>query len=227
MNEIKKYSSDYATKLSFLLRYSLEEEAEKGVIRSVAKITNEKDTTAKNWLFNGKIPRESKRLDIADAVGTSEDYLFNDKLSVTEVKKPEVVKREGCYFVPVIDESEIFAMKEAKVFPIKKREPIMLPHMDELVAALGKNIYLIRAANATFRPYIDKNMSLLYSENFELEAYRFVLIRNDNGDVMLKRIIEDDDTLKLQYFSDVGEEVIESLPPKQSMLAVLLAFSTN
>ena len=226
MNEIKEYSTHYATKLAYVIS-TISEYGGVGTLTAIEKATNEKDTTAKNWLFNGKLPRESKRLAIADAVGTSAEYLFNDAIAVTDIRKPEIVKKDNCYFVPMVEDSDVFLMKQAQRFPIKTRLPVMLPHMDDLVATYGKNIYATKLSSSNFQPYIEENATVIYSENILLEDYKFVLIGDGHASVTLKRIIKVDGKFRLMRYNKEDDEVLECIPDKSNMLLVLLSFSTS
>ncbi|MBX9703178.1 MAG: hypothetical protein K2X39_03400, partial [Silvanigrellaceae bacterium] len=221
MNEIKEYSSPYATKLTYILNEVLH--IKDSIINSISNITNEKDSTTKNWLFNGKIPREYKRLSISDALGVSEDYLFNDNIEVTDIKKPEIVKREGCYLVPFIEAKDIFYVKNANNFPITKRIPIMLPSFDKIIDQYGKNIYATKIIDSNFQPYIDHDSMLICSENITLDEYKFLLFEENNFP-LIKRVIFSQGKKKLLVLRE-GNEEIEDIYLDQSTLLIILSFS--
>lgn len=224
MSEIREYSSIYATKLAYALSNDIKSTST-GVISYISNRTKEKDTTAKNWLFGGRVPREPKRLSISDAIGTSENYLFNDDVPVTEITKPEIVKNEGCYLVPLLEERQIFDMKKADQFPIAIRIPIMFPQLDKMIERYGKKVYATKISSSSFQPHIDNNALLLYTESVILEEYKFVLIHLDNGGLKLKRIISVDGDFKLLHYGSRNEEIVESITSEEDLLLVLLAFS--
>lgn len=129
MSEIKLYSSLFATKMNYVLDLINTVPIQYGRAKAIEEITQEKGTTINNWLFNGKLPRDNKKLQISDLIGVSYEYLFNDEIDVKNVSKPEIYKDGQCYLVPLINEDEIFKLKEKNIFVVTERLPIMLPHL--------------------------------------------------------------------------------------------------
>lgn len=223
MSSIREYASPYATKLAYV--FNTHFDSPKGLVTQISDITKEKDTTAKNWLFNGRVPREPKRLAISDAVGTSVDYLFNDNIPLDAISKPEIMKQAGCYFVPFLQDKHIFKMKHAGLLPVAQRIPIMFPELDDFVAQYGKNIYATKIARSNFRPHIDNNATVLCTGNVIPGEYKFVLVRGRDGTLQYKRMIIVNGEFKLLSYTANREEVIEPLRSTDAMLLVLLAFS--
>ncbi len=222
--KIKEYSSDYATKLAYVLAKQAEEVC-KGLVTYVSEVTTEKDTTTKNWLFNGKLPREPKRIVIADAIGTSMRYLFDESVRVKKVTKPEVEKVEGCYLIPLLSEDDIFRIFEKAVFPIKERIPVMVPNFDKLIKRFGKNIYATKLQNSNFQPYISDDSILICSEKIMLEEYKFILVRSEGKSLLRRVIMGDSGQLQLMHYDQNGDEILESIQHYQDALLVLFAIS--
>lgn len=221
MPEIKKYSSTYATKMAYVLSDILNIK-QHGLISDISAITQEKESTTKNWLFNGRVPRDPKRITIADSLGISEEYLFNDSINVLDIRKPEIVKREGCYWIPVVEEKDLFRLKKAVVFPIKERIPLMLPSFGDLVALYGQKIYATKLKESNFSPYIESGATLICCETTTLEEYKFYLCYRNNK-LTLKRLLIVDGEKKF-LINAHGLEVIEPIGDEEIFL-VIIAFS--
>lgn len=89
MSTIKIYSSIFATKMNYILDLIETTPIQYGRAKAIEEITKEKGTTINNWLFGGKLPRENKKLIIADLIGVSYDYLFNDLIDIEKISKHE------------------------------------------------------------------------------------------------------------------------------------------
>lgn len=222
MKDIKKYSSDFATKLMYLIS-TQEDSCKKSLVDQACDYTDEKETTVRNWLFNGKVPRVTKRLDIADAVGVSVDYLFNDSVSVKAIEKPKIYKEDGCYLVPFLSESEVFKVKKNLLLPVVKRIPIMLPSFDKIVAFYGDNIYATQVCKSNFEPYIENDSTILFTNNLKLEEYKFILLQI-NQSVEFRRLLKSDKGYQLMHFDQSGNEVIEPISSNEKYLLVIFAF---
>lgn len=222
MLEVKEYSSLFATKVAYVLNNFLKIN-EHGLIHSISAITHEKESTTKNWLFNNRVPRDPKRLAISDSLGISEDYLFNDSIAINDVKKPEITKKDGCYWIPSLNIDELFKIKTASIFPIKNRIPLMLPFFDQIVKTYGNNIYATKIEQSNFQPYIEDNSTLICSDNIQFEEYKFLLIKN-KSQPLLKRFILSEGQRKL-LFLDGAEEKEEPFMLNEDMLLVILSFS--
>lgn len=222
MNNIKEYSSIFATKLAYIVDKYLGLN-ETGIISSVSAITTEKETTAKNWLFNGKIPRENKRLTIADRLGISYDYLFNDDIPINEIKKPEVFITDGQYYIPQLPDVDIKCIKKTDVLPVHGRVPVMLPSFDKIISKYGRNIYATQLQISSFAPYIDSGATVICSEKLIIEEYKFLLFQSSSG-FKIKRIVNTGEKLQLVELVN-GEEKINNIESLDEALLVILSFS--
>ena len=161
--------------MNYVLDLSEVSPLQHGRAKAIEYITHEKDSTVNNWMFNGKIPRESKKLSIADAIGVSYDYLFDDSFEVHSVKKPEIYNDGQCYLIPYINENEIFDLKNKDIFSIHHRLPIMFPGFELFVKKYGKNIYSTKLNDGLFEPHVQKNSDIIYSEFVVFEDFRLVV----------------------------------------------------
>lgn len=222
MPNIKQYSTQFATKLAYIVTDILNL-SEGGVISSISTIVREKDSTSKNWLFNAKLPREPKRLSISDALGVSDEYLFNDDVDIRDISKPRVIKRETCFWIPVVPEKDIFIMHESTVYPIVDRIPLMFPSFEKIISQYGAKIYATKV-DAAYEPYIDHGATIIYTDTFIPDEYKFVLVKSGSG-IELKRIIRlDSGQIKLSSFHD-DSEVIENIEDKSKLFLIVLSFS--
>lgn len=222
MKEIKEYSSNFATKLMYLISTN-EGHGKKSLVDQACDCTDEKETTVRNWLFNGKVPRLPKRLSIADSVGVSIDYLFNDIVSVDSVEKPKIYKEEGRYLVPFISEMDVFKVKQNVLLPIKSRIPIMFPNFDKVVSMYGDNIYATQIKESNFKPYIEDGSTILFTNNLKFEEYKFVLLQVKNK-LLLRRLLKSGRGFQLMHYNASGDEVVEPAEKTNNILLVIIAF---
>jgi hypothetical protein len=227
MSEIKNYSSPFATKLNYVLDLSHVAPLQYGRTKAIENITSDKLSTVNHWLFDGKLPRESKRLAIADALGVSHNYLFNDKIKTKDLAKPEIYRDEQYYQVPYIDENNIFELKDKKIFPIKTRLLIMLPGLNYLVEKYGTNIYATTLKSAIFEPYVGTGSNILYSENIILENFNLVIYQNPkNNEIIIKRVIEEMSRFYLEWMNN-KKLIKESLNKSHKLLSIVLTYSKS
>lgn len=222
MSDIKKYSSNFATKLMYLVS-ECENDGKKSLVDQACDSTDEKETTVRNWLFNGKIPRLPKRLSIADAVGVSIDYLFNDNISIDKIEKPKIHKEDGRYLIPFISEEDVFKINQKSLLPIHNRIPIMFPNFDKMVSMYGDNIYATKINKSNFKPHIEDGSTVLFTDNLKFEEYKFVLIQVKNK-LSLRRLIKSEKGFGLMYYSELGDEIIEPANNTSNILLVIIAF---
>jgi transcriptional regulator with XRE-family HTH domain len=228
MNNIKEYSTIFATKLNFALDLINIAPIQYGRTKAIEKIINEKATTVNNFLFAGRMPKENKRLAIADAIGVSYDYLYNDEISVQSISKPTIHKENNCYLVPFINENEIFTIKDIQVYPIKNRLPLMFPNFDNLIEKYGKSIYVTNLNNAIVKPYIDFGSDIIYSEQVNFENFQLVIsYDNKQNKVIIKRIIEENGSLYIEHLNENLRLTRTSLNQQDCFLSVVLAYSTT
>ncbi|MCF6768427.1 hypothetical protein L3V86_08625 [Thiotrichales bacterium 19S11-10] len=224
MEEIKEYKSVFATKLNYVLDKLGHNPIQQGRIKAIEKVTNEKCTTVNNWLISGKLPRSSKMLSIADSLGVSEDYLFSDKIDVKAIRKPEIVKKDNCYLIPVFEESEIFKVKNSNIFPVKQRIPVMFPSFDKLVELHGKNIYATKLTNSSFEPQVEANSTIIYSEHAVFDDYSLIIIKSEEGAPEIRQIVLENGKLKLAYINN-GQEVVELFDKEKEAVSIIYNFS--
>lgn len=226
-NEIKQYPSLFATKMNHVLDLSQIAPLQHGRAKAIEHLTNEKDSTVNNWLFNGKIPRENKKLSIADAIGVSLDYLFDDTENVNSIRKPEIYHDGQCYLVPYIDENDIFELKRKDIFVIKNRLPIMFPGFDLFIQKYGKHVYITRMNEGIFEPHVQKNSDIIYSENVIFEDFRLVIhFDTQQQKSVVKRVIVENDQYYLEFMNDKQILIKEPLKKNEEYVSIVLTYST-
>lgn len=222
MPDIKKYSTLFASKIVYVLS-QISPKSKAALVTQVSEITEEKDSTARNWLFNAKIPRVPKRLKIADKIGVSEEYLFNDNFPIEGYQKPVAALCEGHLLIPFLQEEEIFDFYANKIFPVLERIPFMLPNLDKVLQRYGNNIFATKIKKSNFQPHFNDNTTVIFSDLVELEEYKFVLVKGTP--LKIKRIIKDGERIILLSYGDNDQEIIEDITSKKGILSVIVAFS--
>lgn len=223
MSQIKKYSSDFATKLMYVI--SLDQSKDKqSLVDKVCSVIHEKETTVRNWLFNGKLPRLPKRVQLSDTLGVSVDYLFESSIPVDCIETPKIFKDEGRYLVPFLPEARIFNVKSKSLIHVLSRIPVMFPDFDKIILTYGDNIFATKLIDCDFPPYIDRGSIILFTTNIRLEDYKFVLMQVD-GKLCLRRILRMKNEFKLMYFDKSGDEVVENIISEENLLLILISFS--
>ncbi len=226
-NKIKEYSSLFATKMNYILDLCQVSPLQLGRAKAIQNITQEKDSTVNNWLFNGKIPRENKKLLIADAIGVSVDYLFNNEIDVMSISKPTIYKEEQCYLIPYITENEILDLKNSDIFAIKTRVPIMFPGFESFVNKYGSNIYLTRLQNVIFEPHVQKNSEVIYSEQVIFEDFRLVIhFDKEHQKLVVKRVIVENNIFYLEFMNTKKLLVREILNKDEIYVSIILTYSS-
>lgn len=200
MNNIKVYSTPFATKINYIVENVINYNEEPTKLQTLEKALNEKSSTISNWLFGSRMPIKANKLALADKIGVSYDYLFDDNIKVEDCSKIEIFydKDTDKYLLPYIEEQDIFALKNKNIFPITKRFPVMFPNFDSLVAKYGKNIYITNLKSATFPPYSNTGSFIIYAENVILEHFKFFIL-NNNGKLKIVRGIEENGSFWLEY----------------------------
>ena len=227
MIEVKKYSSLFATKINYILDALNVAPLQYGRTKAIEDITKEKSSTVVNWLFNSKLPRDNKRLAIADAIGVSHNYLFDDSINVEDFTKPEIHKDGQCYLVPYIDESEIFELKNKRIFPIKSRLLITFPSFELLIKEYGTNIYITKLNNAIFEPHDKIGSDIIYSEKVIFEDFK-LLIHQDSklNRLVIKKVVQEGSGFYLETI--IGDRLVrEPLNKSDRFLSVVLTYSTT
>ena len=226
MSEIKNYSSLFATKMNYILDLIDATPLQHGRAKAIEYITQEKGSTVNNWLFNGRLPRDNKKLAVADAIGVSYNYLFNDDIDIKNVQKPEIFKDEQCYLVPYIDECDIFELKHKNIFTVQTRLAIMFPSFDMFIRKYGTNIYITRLKHSVFEPHIQANSDVIYSENVIFEDFRLVIQKNKvNNKLIVKRIIETNGEFYLESMNNKHQLIKERLNKTDDFLSVVLTYT--
>lgn len=222
---IKNYSSIFATKINYVLDLIQVTPLQHGRLKAIEKITTEKSTTVNNWLFNGKLPRDNKKLCIADSVGISYKYLFSDEIDIKDVSKPEIYNDGHCYLIPYIDENEIFNLKSKSIYPIHNRLPIMFPNFDSFIQKYGTNIYITKLKTNVFEPYVPTNSEIIYSEKVVFEDFRLV-IHDDivRKEFIVKRVIEENNNYYLEFMNN-KKLIKEPLNKNDNFLSIVLTYS--
>lgn len=222
MNQIRNYSSNFATKINYVLDQIGTVEIQSGRIQAIVDIVNEKWSTVVNWLFNGRLPKRVKRLSIADAIGVSYEYLYNDNIGIESICKPEVYYEDDdkYYLIPFIEEEKIFDLKSKKIFPITKRIPIIFPNFDELVKKYGSNLYVTNIKNFDLGLAYDSN--IIYSEKVVFDTFKLV-IHNDvlQNQVVIKKMIDKNGTVFLESVDSQNRVVKEKLNKSADFLSIL------
>ncbi|MCF6777288.1 hypothetical protein L3V83_12020 [Thiotrichales bacterium 19X7-9] len=225
MNYLRQYKSLFATKLNYILDKLGYDRLYVGRLKAIEKVTNEKATTIANWITSGKLPRASKTLSIADSLGVSENYLFNDDIQVTDIEKPEIVKKDNCYLLPVFSEDQIFSIKHVDSIVVKKRIPLMFPSLDFLVKKYGNNIYATKLSCSSFEPQISLNSTIIYSEKTIFEDFALVIIKNEKGYPEIKQVVIEDGIYKLLSFNN-GREVIKCFNQNDiNVVSIIFSYS--
>ncbi len=226
MLEIKKYSSSFATKINYILDALNVAPLQYGRTKAIEDITKEKSSTVVNWLFNSKLPRDNKKLAIADAVGVSYNYLFDDNIDVEDFTKPEIHKNDQCYLVPYIDESEIFELKNKKIFPIKSRLLITFPNFELLIKEYGANTYITKLNNAVFEPHVKIGSDVIYSEKIIFEDFKLLIHQDKFNRLVIKKIIQEESRFYLETI--IGSQLVrEPLNKSDRFLSIVLTYSTT
>lgn len=228
MPEIKIYSSLFATKINYVLDLIDVAPIQHGRAKAIEAITNEKGSTVNNWLFNGRLPRDNKKLAIADSIGVSYNYLFNDNIDVKDVSKPEIYKDEQCYLVPYISENEIFNLKSKNIYTVNTRLSIMFPHFDTFIKKYGMGIYITKLSQTTFDPHVNKNSDVIYSENIILEDFRLVIQKDTKTNkLIVKRVIEENQKFFLESLDKKGKLIKEPISKGNNFVSVILTYSNT
>lgn len=226
MFEIKNYSSLFATKMNYVLDLINAAPLQHGRAKAIEHITHEKGSTVNNWLFNGRLPRDNKKLAIADAIGVSYNYLFNDNINIKNISKPEIYRDAQCYLVPYINEDEIFELKTKNIFTIQTRLPIMFPAFDMFIKKYGTNIYVTKLKNIIFEPHVQANSDIIYSETVVFEDFKLVIQKNSqNNQLSIKRIIEDNGQFYLESMDNKHKITKERLNKLDNFLSIVLVYS--
>ncbi len=226
MAEIRLYSTSFSTKVNYVLDCLGLNAIQHGRLRAIESLTHEKESTVNNWLFNGKLPREGKRLAIADAIGVSYDYLFDDSVAIDSVAKPEIHWDGRLYWVPFVDWEQVFELIGRETFRVERRLPIMFPGFDELVGKYGKRIYMTTQKSGGFGAHVESGASVLYAENLVLEHFGLVLHRDaDSGQVSARRVLQQEGRTQLEYMTESGELVCRPLRDDEQLLSILLTYS--
>lgn len=143
MKDPRICASAFGFKTRYILDRMKKNGIRKGRMRIMADILHEKESTINNWLFAGKIPRENKKLGIADALGVSLRYLFDDSIDVNDMSKPEVEIISNIYWVPVISCNDLPCFLEKEFYSVTNREKIFFPGMPKLIDRFGPHICLM------------------------------------------------------------------------------------
>ena len=91
MPKTEEYSTLFASKLAHVVINRMPK-SHYGLLTSISNITKERDSTAKNWLFNARVPRQPKRLQISDSIGKKEgfsDIGINNKTKMVYATQPK------------------------------------------------------------------------------------------------------------------------------------------
>lgn len=228
MSKFKQYSSSFATKLNYVLDILNITPLQYGRTKAIENITKERESTVNNWLFNGKYPRENKKLYLADTIGVSYNYLFNDSVSITDITKPEIYESEQCYLVPFIHQDDIFKLKINKIFPIASRCPIMFPNFENFINRYGTNIYMSKIMDKFAEPYIQEHSNIIYSENVIIENFKLFVYNNSKDNFFIvKRCIKEKNRVFFEYFNN--KKVLTKEPCNlkniDNYLAILLSLT--
>ncbi|MBK2124557.1 hypothetical protein [Fangia hongkongensis] len=222
----KEYSTLFATKLGYITDICAVSSSYTGKIPAIENKINEKDTTIKNWLFNAKLPRKPKRIQIADALGVSEEYLFDDSIDVQDVRAPEIYQSEECYYIPFIQRDNVFSFESNRPQVVERRLPVMLPIMAELVEKYGKYIFATQIKNSA-EAHNSGVLTAIYTKHSKYQAFQLLISPDKKGLPALRKVIEDDDgLLKLQYF-EAEEERLEYINPENPHWLVLFSFQQS
>ncbi|POZ62649.1 hypothetical protein [Chromobacterium alticapitis] len=226
MAEIRLYSSPFSTKINYVLDCLGQPAIQHGRLRAIEALTQEKESTVNNWLFNGKLPREGKRLAISDAIGVSYDYLFDDEVAIDCPAKPEIFWDGRLYWVPFIETASVFELRGRETFRVARRLPIMFPGFDDLVRKYGRRIYLTTLEAGGFGAYVEAGASVVYSENLLLEHFGLVLHRDaDSGEISARRVTLQEGGACLEYMAENGELLSRPLREGEQLLSILLTYS--
>lgn len=135
--------------------------------KRIALLTEEKTSAVKNWLFHGALPSEKKKLKVADRLGVSREFLYNnDEQTVTP---PITIYDEelSAFIIPKLTESDIYdiAVKSAPVCVLERyilsiKEKIR----NELI--FFEKTYCFETSELIFPPYVFEGDIVIFNETY-------------------------------------------------------------
>ncbi|MCL1078028.1 hypothetical protein D5R81_08430 [Parashewanella spongiae] len=144
----------------------------------VAKVSGEKETTVRNWLFNYKMPSRGRRLSVADKFGVDNDYLFgNASYSLPITKYDESL---NCYLVPELSLSQLPCLQGIDPLPVQGRLTINFsPQLVQHIRQIEKT-YSVVSSGLDFEPSISASDTLYFNVTAnKIKGYFCILVGNE------------------------------------------------
>lgn len=160
--------------------------------KAVSLLTNEKQTTVKNWVFGDRKPPSNKKIPIADSLGVSTGYLFDGQ----EFSHPVSVydATTNGYRVPEIEEHQLTDNfhDTSQQMVVKGRSNInisntILNNLEDV-----SKTYCFTSENIEFPPFVSKGDKIFINPTAKvMEGLFAIACDNDVTIVMVKKHGED------------------------------------
>jgi hypothetical protein len=220
--------SPLAAKINYLMDLAKAPALQYGRLKAIGSATNSKESSVTGWMFYGKIPRESKRLEIADRLGVSYAYLFNDSIAKENVTKPEISHVDGVYSIPFIEEDRISLFKQSVCFPISHREKFFLPNIDNIVSKFGLGLFLTSLGMSSIVTNIKESSGLLLSPMAQPENYCLVLYKNKTEESFsIRRIILKNSKMYVERYSEFKGLECTLVEKHDDFFVIALTYSSS
>ena len=183
---------------------------------SMVKISGEKKSTIKNWLYANKRPPMGKRLMIADRFGVDVDYLFsNAPYSIPITQFDESLK---CYLVPTLSLSQLPCLESIEPLPISERTIIslsaeLLSHLEQV-----EKTYCLVSSGIDYEPFISASDTLFFNSTAKQFKGNFCILINDETQIVR---LQEDGTL----ISSSGN--IVNLVKSDTLLPIIITMSSS
>ncbi|EKS6646063.1 hypothetical protein QCD58_005008 [Enterobacter hormaechei] len=144
----------------------------------MAEITGEKPTAVRNWLFNQNVPPDKKKLRIADRLGVSKEFLFDE--SRCDIEAPVAVfdSSINAFLIPMLSETELLSALSNQQTPVHER--FVLSITESILSGISniEKTYSVRVENINFPPFIVKGDTLVFNETMTKKDGVFCLYIN-------------------------------------------------
>jgi len=155
----------------------------------IANLTHEKPGTIKNWLFKNTLPSEMKKLKVADRMGVSQEYLFNED-AIPEPPTAIYLHENNAFALPVITENNLYNIS-IKNIPTLVFDRYTLSIKDSTKDKINslKLTYCFEVKQITFPPFIFEGDIVVFNESFSGVCEFFLktsprqvkILRSDNA----------------------------------------------
>ncbi|WP_235424053.1 hypothetical protein [Citrobacter koseri] len=130
----------------------------------VAEITGEKPSAVRNWLFNQNIPPDKKKLRIADRLGVSKEFLFDNEKETVEAPIAVYDPSINAFLIPMVSESNLHLALENLQTPVDERLVLSVTKSIQDGISDIEKTYSVIVENISFPPFIVAGDTLIFNQ---------------------------------------------------------------